>query len=113
MQFQPISLAIVQKNDENRNIRFEGVPLGRAVDKKTDSDSYQANVEIYGSKEGAFVIYVSYREQSGEINRAEAVKTDSLDLGDVRAALKRADVYPGPIYSEAVYHSFKSLELLE
>ncbi|MBS3788614.1 hypothetical protein KGY79_10525 [Candidatus Bipolaricaulota bacterium] len=43
---------------------------------------------------------------------AEFVETVTLDLGTVRFALKEEGIYPGPMYSEAIYHSLDTLELL-
>ncbi|MBS3766306.1 hypothetical protein KGY71_07275 [Candidatus Bipolaricaulota bacterium] len=113
MQFQQINLSLLTEEEGADSYSFEGIPLGRSVDKKTDSESYQTSVEIYRTEEGLFIIYVSYREKDGEINFADVASTDSLDLGSVRAALKEADIYPGTFYSEAIYHSFNSLKKLE
>jgi len=113
MELQEINLSLLTENEGSDTFSFQGIPLGRAVDKKNDSASYQTNVEIYKTEEGIFVIYVSYREKDGEINFADVASTDSLDVGSVRAALKESDIYPGTFYSDAIYHSFNSLKKLE
>lgn len=113
MQFQQIKLSLLTEEEGSDSYTFEGIPLGRSVDKKRNSESYQSSVEIYRTEEGLFIIYVSSREGNGEINFADVASSDSLELGSVRAALKEADIYPGPFYSEAIYHSFNSLKKLE
>lgn len=93
-------------------VKFTGRPLGRSLDKPTNSDRYQKSVEIYLTEEDSFVIYVTYQDKDGDCALAEFLETDTLDLGTVRFALKEAGIYPGPMYSEAVYHSLDTLELL-
>lgn len=113
MEFQQISLAIVPEKGEKSAMSFNGRPLGRSVDESGDSGSLKTIVEIYQTREKSFLIYVTYRDQSGEINLANFVETNTMDLGRVRFALKNEGVYPGSMYSEAVYHSLDTLELLE
>lgn len=113
MEFQQISLAIVPEKGENSAMSFNGRPLGRAVDESGDSESFKTVVEIYQTREKSFLIYATYRDQSGEIILANFVETDTLDLGTVRFALKDEGIYPGPMYSEAVYQSLDTLELLK
>lgn len=113
MDFKQISLAIVPEKGEKSAMSFNGRPLGRSADESGDSESFKTIVEIYQTREKSFLIYVTYRNQSGEINLANFVETDTLDLGKVRFSLKDEGIYPGPIYSEAVYHSLDTLELLK
>lgn len=112
MKFQQISLAVVPEKGEKSAISFNGRPLGRSVDESGDSESFKTIVEIYQTREKSFLIYVTYRDQSGEISLANFVETDTLDLGTVSFALKDEGIYPGPMYSEAIYHSLDTLELL-
>ncbi|MBS3788655.1 hypothetical protein KGY79_10730 [Candidatus Bipolaricaulota bacterium] len=113
MEFQQISLAIVPERGEKSAMSFNGRPLGRSVDESGDSGSFKTIVEIYQTREKTFLIYVTNRDQSGEINLANFAETDTLDPGRVRSALKNEGIYPGPMYSEAVYHSLDTLELLK
>ncbi len=113
MDFQQISLAIVPEKGDKSAMSFNGRPLGRSVDESGDSENYKTIVEIYQTREKSFLIYVTYRNQSGEISLADFVETETLDLGSVRYALKNEGIYPGPMFSEAVFYSFESLELLK
>lgn len=83
------------------------------MDKPVEMDSYKTSVEIYRTKKEKFIVYVSYRDKDGEISLADFVQTESLDPSIVRESLKEEEIYPGPMYSEAIYHSFDTLELLE
>lgn len=112
MEFQQISLAIVPEKGEKSAMSFTGRPLGRSVDESGDSGSFKTIVEIYQTRDNSFLTYVTYRNQSGEITLANFVETDSLDLGEVRYALKDERIYPGSMFGEAVYHSLNTLELL-
>lgn len=113
MQRKQIRMTIVTEQGETGAIDFEGIPLGRSFDMPVDIDKYKTTVEIYQIDGGIFVVYVSYRDKDGETSLAKSVETKSLDLGAVRSALKQARIYPGPMYSEAIYHSFDTLELLK
>lgn len=112
MGFKKFRLAIVSDEGDRDAVKFEGQPLGRSLDKPVDMDGYKTSVEIYQTKEEKFIVYVAYRDKDGEISLANFVQTESLDPSSVRDALKEADIYPGPMYSEAIYHSIDTLELL-
>jgi len=112
MEFKKFRLAIVSDERDRDAVKFEGQPLGRSLDKPVDMDSYKTSVEIYQTREEKFIVYIAYRDKDGEISLADFVQTESLDPSTVRNALKEADIYPGPMYSEAIHHSFDTLELL-
>lgn len=112
MQFQPITLARVTAKGKTGVVKFKGRPLGRSLDKPTNSVRYQKSVEIYLTEEGSFIIYVTYQDKDGDFALADFAETKTLDLGTVIFALKEAGIYPGPMFSEAIYHSFDTLELL-
>ncbi|MFP4136125.1 MAG: hypothetical protein ACLFN7_01225 [Candidatus Acetothermia bacterium] len=112
MQYQQIHLSLLTDAGGD-SYTFLGVPLGRAVEEGADSLAHSTSVEIYRTREGLFIIYVSHRKKDGEIDFADVGSTEELDLGSVRAALKEAEIYPGTVYSKAVYHSYNSLKELE
>ncbi|MBS3789103.1 hypothetical protein KGY79_13035 [Candidatus Bipolaricaulota bacterium] len=113
LQFQPITLAKVTSQGKTGVIQFQGRPLGRSVDKPGKSDNYKKSVEIYLTDEDSFIIYVCYYDKYGEFALSDCVETDNLDLDTIRNSLKEEGIYPGPMYSRAVYHSYDRLKPLE
>lgn len=82
------------------------------MDKPSNSDQYKKSVEIYLTDEYSFIIYVNYYDKDGEFALAECAETIGLELGTVKFALREKGIYPGPMFSEAIYHSLDTLELL-
>jgi len=113
MQFKEIELKIKTKKGYTSTITFKGSPLGRSSEEREPIDFYRHSTEIYRIKDGGYLIYVFYRNKQKELQLGDYAKSDSLSLGGVRSALKRVGIYPGPSYSEAVYHSLDTLQFLE
>ena len=112
MQFKRVKLPMVHENNGEDSILFRGIRLGQTVEKPEDSETCQKTVRIYRTAKGPFLVYVTFNSISGDLYFSDYVKTDSLDPGEVRSALKKAEAYPGACYSRAIYKSLRSLEKL-
>ena len=112
MQYEQRCFEIVRENEEIRTVQFDCIPLGRAVGEKIGPETYSKGVEIHLTDKGAYIIYVYFRDENGNIESANYTEVKSLELGVMRSSLKEVGIYPGPMFSEAVYHSTDTLELL-
>lgn len=113
MQYKLIKRPVRTKEGYMGEIKFEGRPLGRSTGRKIDFDLYCHATEIYQLRGDGFLIYVFYRGGGGDLQLANFTEACNLDIGEIRAALKDSDIYPGPHFSRAVYNSFDTLQLLE
>lgn len=112
MQYKQRGFQIFNEEGEIKNTSFDCIPLGRAVGEKIGSETYKKGVEIHLTDKGAYIIYVYFRDEDGNIELSDYTEIKSLELGRVRTSLKEGGIYPGPMYSEATYHSLDTLELL-
>ena len=113
MQYRKIRLPIRTEGGDSKAIKFEGSPLGRSTGRKIGCRLYTHATEIYRVKGGGFLLYVFRRDGGGELQLADFARADELDFAAVRTALKEANLYPGPGFSEALYHSYGVLDLLD
>jgi len=113
MEFEKIRLTIRTENGHEGAIKFRGRPLGRTVGNMVKRYMYSEGTEIYQLKEGGFLVYVFRRNYKRDEQLADFVKTDNLKFGEIRSALKRADLYPGPCFAEALFHSFGVMERIK
>lgn len=112
MQYKLIRLPVKTVQEYSGTIVFEGRSLGCATDRDVVFDIGDHAIRIYQVKDGGFLTYLFYRDCGG-LQLAELVRTDNLNFHEVRSALKRSGVYPGPHFSRAVYHSLDTLQSLE
>lgn len=112
MEYKLIRLPVKTENGYRGAVKFEGRPLGSATDRNAGFEIGDHAVEIYQIKGGGYLTYLFYRDCKG-LRLAELVRTDNLNFHEVRSALKRSGVYPGPHFSRAVYNSLDTLQFLE
>jgi len=113
VRYEPIKLTLRTKGGGEGEVGFIGSALGRTTGHRISFDFYRQGTEIYRTRKGNYITYFYFRGDGGKIQLADYVRTESLDLGAIRSALKAAGIYPGPSYSEAVYNSLESIEFLE
>ena len=110
MKTMKYSLPIVPETGNSRKLKFDGELLGSSDRPLDGTARYKTSVEIYRTSDGLYLTYVAYRDKDGNIGQADCIRTESLDFKAVRSSLRQASIYPGKIFAQALYKSFRSLE---